>query len=80
MKCYDGCPDNELAAFLSDIAIATAALGKLNPQAHCTYFAPDIYGGSRWFVHEWGHQITGFHSTKIGALNAAINILKQEEK
>lgn len=38
MRCYNGCPDNELRTYLARISDAEKRLKAANPLARCTYF------------------------------------------
>lgn len=38
MRCYNGCPDSKLKAYLDDQDNAAKKLKELYPTARCTYF------------------------------------------
>ena len=75
MKCYNGCPDNELQKKLDEINSAFKKLKKLNPEVHCTFHPYERV----WAVHEWGRPISGYRKTQLEALIEAIEILEKEE-
>lgn len=66
MRCYNGCPDSELQAFLDDQALATKELAAIGARA--TYFPME----QKWMVFKDYEAITEFHNTKRQAANAAI--------
>lgn len=80
MRCYNGCPDEELQKFLDEIEKKTKEVKKINPDAHCTYHHPTVgnppYG---WVVHSWGNPISSYFPTQLGALTDAINKLSKGE-
>ena len=66
MRCYNGCPDDELQALLDDKALATKQLAAIGARA--TYFPTE----QKWMVFKDYEAITEFHETKRQAANAAI--------
>ena len=74
MRCYNGCPDDELAAIWKANDDAHARLAKAG--LHATYFPLE----GKWMVAtkmpaEF-KEITGFHNTLIEAANAALATIR----
>lgn len=52
MRCYNGCPDDELQSLFDSREEARAKLKKADPKAWCTYFPMEaMYMCSRWIPH-----------------------------
>jgi len=66
MRCYNGCPDSELQAFLDDQELATKQLAAIGSRA--TFFPME----QKWMVFKDCEAITEFHDTKRQAANAAL--------
>ena len=73
MRCYNGCPDSELAAWLKVRSDADKVMKSLNLNAHCTRF-PAEQEYSVWVDNK---QITRDHKDRLSALNEAIVILSK---
>lgn len=84
MRLYNGCPDDELAAFWASRDKARADLKKADPTgtAWCTYFpVEEMYSCSRWDENGKFEELTPeFHPTVESACAAAIAYLKAKEK
>lgn len=73
MRCYDGCPDDELQAILNRQSKLLHELQKLDSEASVTYFPME----QRWQAHIWGNPISGMHIDKADAIQEAIqNLIK----
>jgi len=70
MRVYDGCPDSKLQARLDLEQRLLARLKKLVPEASCTYFPME----ETYQAHVWGNSLSGFHHTRLDALNEAIRL------
>lgn len=75
MRCYDGCPDDELKAKMERTAYLEKKMKYLEWDAHCVYFPGIGEGYQVWLNHE---PITGLHWNKEDALNEAIKVLEKE--
>lgn len=71
MRCYDGCPDSELQAWIDARIDARKRLAAVNPRAHITYFPYEAMY-SVWLDHT---QITNDHDDLICAANEGIAVL-----
>lgn len=83
MRCYNGCPDSELAAIWKerdDKEAEMKALGeKLGMRLICTYFPME--GNYECCDCKNGYRpITDFVNSKITALDQAINFLMELHK
>ena len=70
-RVYNGCPDDELQAILSDEASLFNQILAIEPEAFCTYFPIE----GKFQVHKWGDPISKFHDTKLDALRNALDKL-----
>lgn len=75
MRCYWGCPDSALQAYLDAQTKAVEKVKKLNPEAHATYHHPTGRYTHGWQVHIWGKPVSGMHATLVAACDEAIKIL-----
>lgn len=67
-RCYNGCWDTETQARFDLEDKRLASLRTVEPEAHCTYFPAD----ELHHVHAWGRPLSGYHSTRMGALEDAL--------
>jgi hypothetical protein len=74
MRCYNGCPDDQLAAIWDSRDKARAALKRADPKAWCTYFPiENMYSCARWLEDGSFQDLTpDFYTTVEGACEAAI--------
>lgn len=72
MRCYNGCPDDEMQAMLNRIEALKKEVRKFEPEAHVTFHAP--HGGSAGgcVVHVWGRELSGYHPSTEAALQDAL--------
>lgn len=66
MRCYNGCPDSALQAFLDDQRKASEELAAIG--CHATYFPME----EKWVVFKGNRPITPFLDTKRAAADAAL--------
>jgi hypothetical protein len=66
-KCYNGCWDSETQARFNEEDTLLASIRTIKPEAHCTYFPSE----GTYQVHVWGEPLSGFHSSRMAALQAA---------
>lgn len=82
MRCYNGCPDDELRALLESQSAAlksvNTALTKIRgvkSSAYATYHHSVGFGEYGWRIHEWGSPLSGFHSDLISACREALSLI-----
>lgn len=65
MRCYNGCPDSKLQAWIDEQSRLHKELERLDVRA--TYFPSE----ERWMIFDRNHQSVGeFHATLDGAVHA----------
>lgn len=71
MRCYNGCPDDELQALINKSDALEKAVRTIEPTAHCTYFPVE----ETFHVHAYGRPISLYHKSRIAALEYALGKL-----
>lgn len=71
MRCYNGCPDGDLKAWLLEMAKARETLKKANPKARCVYYPM----GEFYQVFLENKMIGNEHKDMFDAINEAVGIL-----
>lgn len=64
IRCYDGVYDSATQRVLDRQEEALRQIQEREPGAHVTYFPVE----ERYVVHVWGRNISGYHTTRGGAL------------
>ena len=82
VRCYNGCPDDELLALLEARSEALAKVNRaltkirgIKSEVCATYHHPTGLGEYGWRVHEWGTPLSGFHSDLISACMEALSLI-----
>lgn len=70
MRCYNGCPDSQLQAYLDNQKRLHKELAKLGATA--TYFPEE----QKWMVFKNHKAVTTFHSELAGAVHAYTSSLE----
>jgi hypothetical protein len=73
MRCYNGAWDSQALALFKQQDDLMAAIRHYEPDAHCTRFPSE----GTFQVHRWGHPLSGFHGSKVAALQSALSRLQQ---
>jgi hypothetical protein len=79
-RCYNGAWDSDALALFAEEDRAISQLKKLHgPDVWVTYHS---FHTSRspagWVAHVWGKDIGPFRATKLGALNAALELSQEK--
>lgn len=74
MRCYNGCPDSELAAWIRRNEDAIVELGRRIPGARCTYFPMEgkyqVYSAEHKPLSKAKESVISAVEEAIGELNA----------
>ena len=70
-RCYNGAWDSAAMRLFAQQDALLEAIKVIEPEAHCTLFPEE----GLFQVHRWGRPLSGFHRSRIAALQEALEKL-----